>query len=53
MPSAAPSTDPTLHDVRRRILRQARADFFAQGYSSFTMDALAGELGMSKCALRR
>ena len=51
MPSAAASTDPTLHDVRRRILRQARADFFAQGYSSFTMDALAGELGMSKKTL--
>jgi AcrR family transcriptional regulator len=51
MASVALSDDPTLHGVRRRILRQARADFFAHGYSSFTMDALAGELGMSKKTL--
>jgi AcrR family transcriptional regulator len=37
--------------VQARILRQARADFFAQGYSSFTMDGLAAELGMSKKTL--
>src|SRR5688572_12296567 len=45
------SEHPNLDEVRLRILRQARADFFAQGYSSFTMDALAGELGMSKKTL--
>lgn len=37
--------------LRARILRQARADFFARGYSSFTMDQLAAELGMSKKTL--
>ena len=37
--------------TRLRILRQARADFFSQGYTSFTMDALAAELGMSKKTL--
>lgn len=39
------------HAHRSRILRQARADFFAQGYSRFTMDGLAAELGMSKKTL--
>jgi AcrR family transcriptional regulator len=43
--------DPALAETRVRILRQARADFFAHGYSSFTMDALAAELGMSKKTL--
>ena len=38
-------------DVRFRILSQARTDFFSHGYSSFTMDALATELGMSKKTL--
>lgn len=38
-------------DVRTRILRQARRDFFAHGYSTLTMDALAAELGMSKKTL--
>jgi AcrR family transcriptional regulator len=51
MPSVTGSAAPISPDVRRRILRQARADFFAQGYSSFTMDALAAELGMSKKTL--
>ena len=37
--------------ARRRILAQARATFFADGYSQFTMDALAAELGMSKKTL--
>jgi AcrR family transcriptional regulator len=37
--------------IRARILLQARSDFFAQGYNQFTMDALAGELGMSKKTL--
>jgi AcrR family transcriptional regulator len=43
--------NPALADTRLRILRQGRADFFASGYSSFTMDALAAELGMSKKTL--
>ncbi len=38
-------------ESRSRILRQARADFFAHGYSRFTMDGLAEELGMSKKTL--
>lgn len=38
-------------EIRGRILRQARADFFAEGYSRLTMDALAAELGMSKKTL--
>jgi AcrR family transcriptional regulator len=37
--------------VRARILRQARADFFAHGYNRFTMADLATELGMSKKTL--
>ena len=45
------SVDPATVEARLRILRQAQADFFAHGYSSFTMDALAGELGMSKKTL--
>jgi AcrR family transcriptional regulator len=44
---AVPETAP----LRGRILRQARADFFAHGYSRFTMDGLAEELGMSKKTL--
>jgi AcrR family transcriptional regulator len=34
-----------------RILRQARAHFFAHGYCQCTMDELAAELGMSKKTL--
>jgi len=34
-----------------RILHQARAHFFVHGYSAFTMDDLATELGMSKKTL--
>jgi len=45
----APGND--LPAPRTRILRQARADFFAQGYSRFTMDGLAAELGLSKKTL--
>ncbi len=37
--------------IRARILQQAQADFFTQGYSRFTMDQLATELGMSKKTL--
>jgi AcrR family transcriptional regulator len=51
MASANSSAEAPAREVRLRILRQARRDFFSQGYSSFTMDALAGELGMSKKTL--
>ncbi len=37
--------------VVARIVRQARAHFFAHGYSQCTMDELAVELGMSKKTL--
>ncbi len=37
--------------VPARILAQARANFFAQGYSGFKMDELAAELGLSKKTL--
>jgi AcrR family transcriptional regulator len=37
--------------IRTRILQQARGDFLAHGYSRFTMDGLAAELGMSKKTL--
>lgn len=43
--------EPMPDETRLRILRQARADFFMHGYSSFTMDALAAEVGMSKKTL--
>jgi AcrR family transcriptional regulator len=49
--SRSRTLDPALAETRSRILRQARADFFAHGYSNLTMDALAGELGMSKKTL--
>lgn len=49
MPSSRPSPPaPRLPHIRERILVQARVHFFAHGYSSFTMDDLAAELGMSK-----
>jgi AcrR family transcriptional regulator len=38
-------------DLRARILRQAHASFFAHGYTRFTMDDLAQELGISKKTL--
>ena len=38
-------------ELRQRILAQARTHFFNYGYSSFTMDDLATELGMSKKTL--
>lgn len=46
-----PPADPAAPAHRGRILRQARTDFFLQGYSRFTMDGLAAELGMSKKTL--
>ncbi|MBA4135972.1 MAG: hypothetical protein C0518_01495 [Opitutus sp.] len=45
-----PTLDST-HAGRRRILRAARAQLFARGYSALTMDDLAVELGMSKKTL--
>lgn len=50
------STSPAKHSpetaaIRARVLQQAQADFFAHGYSRFTMDQLATELGMSKKTL--
>lgn len=53
MPARSPATpvESAPQETRHRILHQARADFFAHGYSSFTMDALAVELGMSKKTL--
>ena len=44
-----PATDD--QPVLTRIVRQARAHFFTQGYSQVTMDDLAAELGMSKKTL--
>lgn len=38
-------------DLPERILAQARASLFAYGYSAFTMDDLASELGLSKKTL--
>ena len=51
MAATSSEIDTTLQEARLRILRQARADFFAEGYSRFTMDALAREIGMSKKTL--
>ena len=54
MPTSAPLTFailPEASTARARILRQARAHFFAHGYNRFTMDDLAAELGMSKKTL--
>jgi len=48
---APPSLPANQPDSRARILRQARRDFFTTGYSQFTMDGLATELGMSKKTL--
>ena len=46
-PPAATSNEPPAD----RILRAARVHFFAHGYSAFTMDDFAAELGMSKKTL--
>src|SRR3954466_14028959 len=54
MPAASssfPSSESTAASLRARILQQARRDFFAHGYSRFTMDGLAEELGISKKTL--
>ena len=52
MVTPAPASD-ALAVPRLRILRQARDDFFINGYTGFTMDQLATELGMSKKTLYR
>jgi len=46
----ASAADPAA-DARARIVRHARTHLFAHGYSSWTMDDLATELGMSKKTL--
>lgn len=48
MPSASSPSLASADPAVARILRQARAHFFAHGYCSCTMDDLAAELGMSK-----
>lgn len=45
------SVPPPADDSVARIVRVARAHLFAHGYSSWTMDDLATELGMSKKTL--
>ncbi len=52
MPSSA-ATVTTRPAARDRILQAAREHLFAHGYSAFTMDDLARELGMSKKTLYR
>jgi AcrR family transcriptional regulator len=47
--SSPSATTPT--DAASRIVRTARAHLFAHGYSTWTMDDLATELGMSKKTL--
>jgi AcrR family transcriptional regulator len=42
---------PLAPELRTRILDQARRHFFSYGYSAFTMDDLATDLGMSKKTL--
>jgi AcrR family transcriptional regulator len=50
-PSTLAARPPAETAPTARILRQARAHFFAHGSSAFTMDDLATELGMSKKTL--
>src|SRR5688572_22727197 len=42
---------PPAPELRARIVRRAREQFFEKGYSAFTMDDLASALGMSKKTL--
>ena len=51
MPTGVTTVTPEEPATQARILHQARTDFFARGYSAFTMDDLATELGMSKKTL--
>ncbi|MBI2498137.1 MAG: TetR/AcrR family transcriptional regulator [Opitutae bacterium] len=48
---APPPPPAAANPVTARIVRQARAHFFAHGYCQCTMDELAAELGMSKKTL--
>jgi len=50
-PISPPSPAAAANPVTNRIVRQARAHFFAHGYCQCTMDELAAELGMSKKTL--
>ena len=50
-PTASPAADSKQMAVNRRILVRARTHLFEHGYSSFIMDELARELGMSKKTL--
>jgi AcrR family transcriptional regulator len=51
MPAATLSSTLSAKDATQRIVAAARRHLFAYGYSSFTMDDLARELGMSKKTL--
>lgn len=48
MPAVVDVSVPAKPEVRERILAQSRQHLFSYGYSAFTMDELAAELGMSK-----
>jgi len=51
MTARLPRPAPALPPAATRLVRQARAHFFAHGYCQCTMDELAAELGMSKKTL--
>ena len=51
MPPVAAAPASVRPEVRDRILAQSRLHLFNYGYSAFTMDDLAAELGMSKKTL--
>jgi len=51
LPASPPLSATAENPVVARIVRQARAHFFAHGYCQCTMDELAAELGMSKKTL--
>lgn len=49
--TASRSTESDDPENRTRILKAARAQFFAYGYTAVTMDDLAAKIGMSKKTL--
>lgn len=49
--TSRPPVPPPADDAAARIVRAARAQLFSHGYSTWTMDDLATELGMSKKTL--
>ena len=51
IPPPIPTEAAPAEAGRVRILGEARVHFFARGYSGFTMDELAADLGMSKKTL--